>query len=58
MSSREGWREVAAAGAWFAGLPSNFAEALLAMATPVLLAEGQRLFARGDAPDGLYCILR
>lgn len=55
---REAWQKVAGAGAWFAGLPPAFAAALLDLAEPVSLAAGQRLFARGDAPDGLYCVLR
>ena len=58
MSSRDAWHQVAATGTWFAGLPSTFSDALLALAESVSLATGQRLFARGDAPDGLYCVLR
>lgn len=58
MSCRDDWQRVAATGAWFAGLPVTFADALLALAEPVSLSAGQRLFARGDAPDGLYCVLR
>lgn len=45
-------------GAWFAGLPETFADALLTQAKPVSLSAGERLFARGDAPDGLYCVIR
>lgn len=58
MSSRNAWHEVAATGAWFAALPPDFSAALLDSAELVLLGAGQRLFARSDAPDGLYCILR
>ena len=58
MPSRDAWRKIAATGAWYAGLPPAFATALLDRAELVPLAAGQRLFARGDAPDGLYCVLR
>lgn len=58
MSCRDDWHRVAATGTWFAGLPTAFADALLTRAEPVPLSVGQRLFARGDAPDGLYCLLR
>lgn len=43
-------------GTWFAGLPATLQEALLQMGRPRRLAPGQRLFGRGDAPDGLYCV--
>lgn len=58
MSRHDAWRQVAATGAWFAGLPATFSDALLARAEPVSLAAGHRLFARGESPDGLYCVLR
>lgn len=58
MLCREDWHRIALAGAWFAGLPAPFAQALLDQAEPVSMAAGQRLFARDDAPDGLYCVLR
>ncbi|MBK1615934.1 Crp/Fnr family transcriptional regulator [Rubrivivax gelatinosus] len=46
------------AGAWFASLPEDLADHLLALARPQQLAAGKRLFARGDAADGLYAIVR
>lgn len=58
MPNFDAWQKIAASGAWFAGLPPSFAAALLDRAELVPLASGKRLFARGDAPDGLYCVLR
>ncbi len=58
MVSRNDWHRIAMAGSWFAGLPATFARALLTQAEPISLAAGQRLFARGEAPDGLYGVLR
>lgn len=46
-----------AQGHWFAGLPGDLQQALLAMAQPQQLAAGQRLFRRGDKPCGLYAVL-
>lgn len=45
------------AGSWFQGLPPELQDALLALGRTRRLAPGQRLFSRGDAPDGLYCVL-
>ena len=56
--TRQDWHRIALTGAWFAGLPEAFAAALLDGAEPISLRAGQRLFARGDPPDGLYAILR
>lgn len=56
--NRDAWRKIAQTGAWFAGLSPGFSAALLELARPVPLLAGERLFARDDAPDGLYCILR
>lgn len=58
MPQREVWEQVARSGAWFASLPDELAAALLDRAETVQLGQGQRLFARGDPPDGVYCILR
>jgi CRP/FNR family cyclic AMP-dependent transcriptional regulator len=44
-------------GSWFSGLPCELQEALLQMGRPRRLAPGQRLFGRGDAPDGIYCVI-
>jgi CRP/FNR family transcriptional regulator, cyclic AMP receptor protein len=44
-------------GIWFSGLPEPLADALLAAGILRDLASGERLFSRGDAPDGLYAIV-
>ncbi len=41
-------------GSWFQGLAPALQEQLLALAQLRRLHGGQRLFARGDAPDGGY----
>lgn len=56
--TRQDWHRIALNGAWFEGLPAAFAAALLDAAEPISRRAGQRLFARGDAPDGLYALLR
>ncbi|GAA4420603.1 Crp/Fnr family transcriptional regulator [Acidovorax lacteus] len=45
-------------GRWFAGLPDALAQALMGMARVRTLAAGEVLFLRGDAPCGLYAVLR
>lgn len=44
-------------GRWFAGLPEDVRQRLLASAVARTLPAGQRLFSRGDANDGLYAVL-
>jgi CRP/FNR family transcriptional regulator, cyclic AMP receptor protein len=44
-------------GAWFQALDPALQAQLLALAQLRRLCGGQRLFARGDAPDGVYCVL-
>lgn len=44
-------------GAWFASLPPALQAELFELANRVPVAQGLRLFARGDAPDGLYGVL-
>ncbi|MRV75852.1 cyclic nucleotide-binding domain-containing protein [Duganella sp. FT92W] len=44
-------------GSWFQGLAPALQDQLLALAQLRRLHGGQRLFARGDAPDGVYCVL-
>lgn len=41
---------------WFDSLPGPLQHWLRCNARPIALRAGQRLFARGDAPDGLYGI--
>lgn len=43
-------------GSWFQALEPALQGQLLALAQVRRLRGGQRLFARGDAPDGLYCM--
>ncbi|GKT14398.1 hypothetical protein AVHY2522_04440 [Acidovorax sp. SUPP2522] len=45
-------------GRWFAALPADLAQALMARAELRLLAPAQALFLRGDAPCGLYAVVR
>jgi CRP/FNR family transcriptional regulator, cyclic AMP receptor protein len=45
------------AGSWFRALAPALQQQLQALARLRRLHGGQRLFARGDAPDGLYCVL-
>ncbi|HEX5361499.1 MAG TPA: Crp/Fnr family transcriptional regulator [Fluviicoccus sp.] len=51
-------REAIAAGRWFGGLPAALQDALLEGAVLHHLDTGQRLFARGDAFDGIYSVVR
>ncbi len=44
-------------GRWFAELPPDFQDALLAEARVKRLGQGERLFCRGDDPDGLYAVV-
>lgn len=45
-------------GRWFAQLPPDFAQPLVAMAQLRQLQQGETLFLRGDAPCGLYALVR
>lgn len=51
-------RALLGAGRWFAGLPITLQDELLARARVLPLEHGQVLFRRGDAPCGLYAVLR
>lgn len=57
MNARTDYRSQLQAGRWFQGLPEALQTHLLALAQPRQLPPGQRLFARGDAPCGLYCVV-
>jgi CRP-like cAMP-binding protein len=50
------YRERVLAGQWFHSLTPALQDLLLANLTLRQLTVGQRLFARGDAADGLYCV--
>lgn len=43
---------------WFSTLPDDVREAMLRHAEPVRLRRGEMLFRQGDAPGGLYAVLR
>lgn len=45
------------AGRWFAGLPAPFQAMLLGAAQVREVKVGERLFSRGDAPNGLFAVL-
>jgi len=49
---------VAHSGAWVQSLPVDLSQWLLGSAESRSLSAGQRLFGRGDPPDGLYCVTR
>lgn len=53
----QSYRHVIEAGRWFAGLPDPLQTALLEAAVVRQLAPGERLFSRGDAFDGFYCVV-
>ncbi|MCP5207685.1 MAG: Crp/Fnr family transcriptional regulator [Hahellaceae bacterium] len=44
-------------GAWFSNLPEEMQSMLLAAGKKTPLLCGQKLFARGDAPCGIYAVL-
>jgi CRP-like cAMP-binding protein len=52
------YRQAVAAGRWFGQLPAELQDALLDGAVEHVLEPGERLFARGDAFDGIYCLVR
>jgi CRP/FNR family cyclic AMP-dependent transcriptional regulator len=51
------FREVLGGGRWFQSLPDDLQEALLAHGMTKRLGKGEWLFARGDAPSGLYAVV-
>lgn len=53
----QAWRSHLMQGQWFSHLPSSLQDSLLSLARVRRLPAGQRLFARGDAPCGLYAVL-
>ncbi|SEN45207.1 cAMP-binding domain of CRP or a regulatory subunit of cAMP-dependent protein kinases [Pseudomonas sp. ok272] len=53
----QAWRSHLLQGQWFSHLPSSLQDSLLSLARVRRLSAGQRLFARGDAPCGLYAVL-
>ena len=53
----EQWAAVLKSSAWYASLPDDLAVGLASSAVVKRLTLGQRLFARYDAFDGIYCVL-
>ncbi|MFT3707059.1 MAG: Crp/Fnr family transcriptional regulator [Archangium sp.] len=51
------YAELLGAGRWFQALPSGFRAGLLSAAQVRTFAAGERLFSRGDAPDGVYALI-
>lgn len=51
------WREVLLADTWFAGVPPALRAALLRLGRLQALGPGQALFGRGQAAEGLCCVL-
>lgn len=51
------YRPVLLQGRWFAGLPEDFQTALTSTAVVRRLASNERLFARGDPPNGLFVVV-
>lgn len=58
MSTPSAYLPVLQTGRWFAHLPPDFAQPLIAMAQLRHLPTGEVLFRRGDAPCGLYAVVR
>ncbi|WP_414706755.1 Crp/Fnr family transcriptional regulator [Ralstonia sp. UBA689] len=51
------YRERLHASSWFGALEPTMQDALIGIAAVHRLGAGDMLFRRGDAPDGLYCVL-
>ena len=58
MTDPAAYQPVLQTGRWFAHLPPGFAQPLIAMAQVRHLQPGEVLFLRGDAPCGLYAVVR
>lgn len=58
MTDASAYQPVLQTGRWFAHLPPDFAQPLIAMAQVRQLQAGEVLFLRGDAPCGLYAVVR
>lgn len=57
MSSASNYEQLLKAGRWFGALPEELQRALLDAAVVRKLGKGEQLFARGDAPSGLYAVV-
>jgi len=58
MTDPAAFLPVLQSGRWFAHLPPDFAQPLIAMAHLRQMQAGEVLFLRGDAPCGLYAVVR
>ena len=54
---RQQWTAGLKSSVWFASLPEDLATRLASSAVPKQLTSGERLFARYDEFDGIYCVL-
>jgi len=50
------WLGIVRSGNWFRTAPPRLQTALLQLATVRQCVDREPLFARGDPPDGLYCV--
>jgi CRP/FNR family cyclic AMP-dependent transcriptional regulator len=57
LRSARDYKQLLRTGRWFGALEEALQDALLAPASLRALAAGERLFARGDAPSGLFAIV-
>lgn len=57
MPGARRYKELLRAGRWFRALPGELQEGLISAAVLRPLSSGQRLFSRGDPPDGLFAVL-
>lgn len=57
MTNASNYEALLKAGRWFGSLPEPFQRALLDAAVVRRLGKGELLFARGDAPSGLYAVV-
>lgn len=57
MTNGTGWRSRLLGEYWFANLPADLQDALLAAARQRRVTPGKLLFAKGDAPCGLYALV-
>jgi CRP-like cAMP-binding protein len=55
--SARDYQELLRSGRWFAGLPDELQQRLVDAAVLRTVAARQRLFSRGDEPDGIYAVL-
>ena len=51
-------RQLLLGSEWFKPLPDAVVDQLAAMTRRRKLQDGEHLFSRGDAPDGLYCVVK